>query len=33
MKRWFYLVLGVLIGTALLYWIVEFISPETNLWR
>ena len=33
MKRWFYIVLGVLIGTALLYSIVEFISPETTLWR
>ena len=33
MKRWFYTVLGVLIGTALVYWIVEFISPKTALWR
>jgi hypothetical protein len=33
MKRWFYIVLGFILGTVLLYFIGEFISPKTNLWR
>ena len=33
MLRWLYIVLGVILGTAALYWVVEFISPKTNLWH
>jgi len=33
MRRWLYIVLGVILGTAVLYWVGEFISPKTNFWR
>ena len=33
MKHWLYIVLGFILGTALLYFTGEFILPRTNLWR
>jgi len=33
MKPWFYIVLGVILGSALFYWIGELISPKTDVWQ
>ncbi len=33
MRHWLYIALGVILGTTVLYWVSEFISPRTTFWR